>query len=161
MNDLPGILLLSLRFLLAICLYLFLAWALRIIWQDLRQSKTASLKQAISPLQLTIEPGLDGAPIHFLTNPENILGRSSNCDISVTDETVSSQHARFFYEHKQWWLQDLGSSNGTFLNDLPLEQPAVLADHDLLRFGRITAEIRLQQEEDLLNPQDFLEGFET
>ena len=160
MTDLPGILLLSLRFLLALTLYLFLAWAVRIIWQDLRQIKTVSQQQAINPLLLTIDAGPNDLTTHFLINPENILGRGPNCDINLQDETVSGQHARFYFEHKHWWLQDLGSSNGTYLNDLPLDQAAVLTDKDHLRFGGITAEVQLQ-EELLDTSHDLSEGIDT
>ena len=159
MSDLPGIVLLSLRILLALCLYFFLAWAVRIIWQDLRQTHTASQDESISPLQLTVEFGEAGPATHFLTNPENILGRGANCDIHLPEQTVSSKHARIYYEHRQWWLEDLGSSNGTFLNDIPLLQPAVLTDHDRIMFGKVTAEIKIQEGQDL-TLHDFREGNE-
>ena len=159
MSDLPGIVLLSLRILLALCLYLFLAWAVRIIWQDLRQTHTSRQQQIINPLQLTVEFGEGGPTMHFLTNPENILGRGANCDIRLLEQTVSSKHARIYFEHRQWWLEDLGSSNGTFLNEMPLLQPAVLTDRDHVRFGKAAAEIRILDDQEP-SPKDLREGNE-
>jgi pSer/pThr/pTyr-binding forkhead associated (FHA) protein len=57
------------------------------------------------------------------------------CDIPLPDETVSARHARLTYHHGQWWLEDLGSTNGTHLNDELLSVPTVLTSGDEIRCG--------------------------
>jgi pSer/pThr/pTyr-binding forkhead associated (FHA) protein len=142
MNDIPGLILLSLRFLMVISLYVFLGSALWILWRDLR--KTDSQQQHIrEPISISIIQKEFPAQIHVLTNPIYILGRAASCDIYLDDETVSSQHAKIYFESSNWWVEDIGSSNGTYLNDSYLKQPAVLTDQDILQFGNVKAEIEL------------------
>lgn len=43
---------------------------------------------------------------------EIVIGRSDSCQISVSDETISRRHARFFYQDQSWWIEDLSSRNG-------------------------------------------------
>ncbi len=144
MTELPGLILLSLRAGLFIALYLFLFWAVRIIWKDFQQARASAAEEHISPLILVIQHN-DEEVSHVLINPEYMIGRSPKADIHIPDETVSSEHARVFYDHKRWWLEDLGSSNGTYLNELPLDQPVVLADQDLIRLGKITSQIQIPE----------------
>jgi FHA domain len=47
---------------------------------------------------------------------ELVLGRSSRCDVVVSDLTVSRRHARLFFRDGKWLLQDLASTNGTLVN---------------------------------------------
>src|ERR1043165_7209688 len=53
----------------------------------------------------------------FLTMPEMIIGRDPAADIVLADQTVSKKHARVINEGQRARLIDLGSSNGTFVND--------------------------------------------
>ncbi len=139
MSDLPGLILLSLRFLLVICLYVFLARALWILWKNLQIDNTP--KQTVTPINITISAGEEPPKTHLLTNPVYLLGRAASCDISLPNETVSGLHARIYYESANWWVEDLGSSNGTLLNESYLEQPTVLTDSDQLQFGNVNAAV--------------------
>ncbi len=47
---------------------------------------------------------------------EHVFGRSRRCDTVVEDPDTSSRHALFFWHDEQWWVRDLGSTNGTFVN---------------------------------------------
>lgn len=131
-----AILLLLLRLLLAALLYAFLAWALWLILKDLQRH--AGLASA----QRTPEIGLallnDGAalPRRFNTN-EILIGREKNCDLILSDVTVSAQHARLAYHHNQWWVEDLVSTNGTTLNENSVGSPVVLTNGDRLRCGKV------------------------
>jgi pSer/pThr/pTyr-binding forkhead associated (FHA) protein len=51
---------------------------------------------------------------------------------------ASSRHARLYHHGGQYWLEDLQSTNGTFLNDKPVDMPIVLAKGDLVRIGSVT-----------------------
>lgn len=47
---------------------------------------------------------------------EYIIGRDPSCDIVVVDPYVSRAHAKIFYREGKWYLEDLGSKNGTYIN---------------------------------------------
>jgi pSer/pThr/pTyr-binding forkhead associated (FHA) protein len=65
------------------------------------------------------------------------IGRDMVCDCCLDDKTVSSQHARFSFHHNQWWLEDQGSTNGTFLNQETVTSPVVVTQGDQLRVGQV------------------------
>lgn len=132
-----GIILLILRILLAAALYTFLGWAVITIWRDLRaQGRSISAPEipAISLSALEQQRGGEMGPVE---NAEIIIGRSTSCDHSIVDETVSARHARLSYHHNQWWVEDLKSTNGTYLNDERVNVPTVMISGDELRCGQV------------------------
>lgn len=143
MTDLPGLLLLGLRFALAICLYGFLFWALRILWKSLDTSKTTEVK-SLPPMILKFAAE-DGDNTYTLIAAENLVGRAGDCTIQLTNTTVSNHHARIFYAQAHWWIEDLKSSNGTYLNQIQIDQPAVLADQDFLSLGSLSGIVEIPQ----------------
>ncbi len=68
------------------------------------------------------------ADTHHKVGPEGVvLGRErSKTDIAFRDESISKRHARIHYRDGQWWLEDLNSSNGTYLGGERLTEPAKL-----------------------------------
>lgn len=68
---------------------------------------------------------------------ELTVGRSPGCAIALPDDTyVSQMHARVFRRDGRWWVDDLGSTNGTLLNGSPVTRPAVIRPGDRLQFGQ-------------------------
>src|SRR5258708_32895832 len=57
------------------------------------------------------------------------IGRSADCDLILQSKDVSSRHAQLILRHKIWWLQDLGSTNGTLFKKKKIIHQ-VLADGD-------------------------------
>ena len=72
---------------------------------------------------------------YFLEHGEQIVGRSDSATIQVEQESVSRQHAKVANRGDQWLLVDLGSTNGTFVNDKQVTQ-AELRDGDMVRIGQ-------------------------
>ena len=66
------------------------------------------------------------------------IGRSDGADLSIVDAFVSHMHARILRRGTYHFVEDLGSTNGTFLNDLRVERDAQLKVHDALRIGQTT-----------------------
>ena len=64
-----------------------------------------------------------------------VLGRSSKSDIQIDQESVSRAHSKIVNSGKSIRIRDLGSTNGTYVNDEPIEEH-VLADGDLIKIGR-------------------------
>jgi diguanylate cyclase (GGDEF)-like protein len=63
------------------------------------------------------------------------IGRSAKNDLFIDQESVSRNHARISFDGRSHWVQDLKSTNGTFLNDEPVREHA-LRDGDQLRIGQ-------------------------
>jgi len=65
----------------------------------------------------------------------NLIGRGSNATVRIEDTSVSREHATIRLNDGAFWINDLGSANGTFVNDLDLVQPRLLRPGDRIRIG--------------------------
>jgi pSer/pThr/pTyr-binding forkhead associated (FHA) protein len=128
-------LVLLLRLLLAIALYAFLGWALWSLLREFRQQgdKLATQKKPGITLSIKTEQGKESQ--RQFSQLQIIIGRDTKCDVSVMDEALSAHHARLTHHHGQWWLEDLNSTNGTFLNHEKLTTPAVVITGDHFKCG--------------------------
>jgi two-component system, cell cycle response regulator len=70
-----------------------------------------------------------------LESPTMIIGRSSKCDVQIDQESVSRNHCKLINTGKSVMIRDLGSTNGTYVNDVPIDEH-VLRDGDLIKIGR-------------------------
>lgn len=75
--------------------------------------------------------------IHSLNAAVVTIGRAVECDIVITSKRVSREHARVRREGWRVILEDLGSTNGTFLNDERVLEPVELRDEDRVRLGDV------------------------
>jgi hypothetical protein len=141
-----GIILLVLRLLMVLALYTFIGWAFLLIWGDIRQQGDLLLKHQIPSIKLMRQD--QGDPRSYSgTLPEIIVGRDPACDFVLDDPTVSARHARLSHHHIQWWIEDLGSTNGTFLNQVRVTTPLVIISDDELCFGQIKVLISIESGE--------------
>ncbi len=63
------------------------------------------------------------------------VGRTNGCDLVIPGRTVSRRHARLWFSEGRWYLEDLGSANGTLVNSVRIYQPVELNDGDVINFG--------------------------
>ena len=63
------------------------------------------------------------------------VGRSNKCELAIDQESISRHHARITYDGERHSVQDLGSTNGTYVNDQPI-QKCTLRDGDQIKVGR-------------------------
>lgn len=72
------------------------------------------------------------------------VGRAASCDLVVADNYVSNVHARISARDGGHWLEDLGSTNGTFLNEERVSEavPVPVGTGDTVRVGKATLELR-------------------
>jgi len=137
-----GVFVLVIRALVSLSLFAFLGTALYIIWQDLRTQSEISRPAQVPVLK--ISPINDGDfNADEFTIPEVIIGRDPACSFSIQDETISSRHTRMSYHHNQWWVEDLNSTNGTFLNDDRVYTPTVVISGDEIRCGQIVLKVAI------------------
>jgi len=137
-----GIVVLILRILLAVLLYGFLGWSLVTIWRDLR-TQSQLLSKPIIPELIINKTGEENSQSFAI--PEVTIGRSPNSEYPIVNDTVSARHARLSYHHNQWWVEDLNSTNGTYLNDERLSFPTVIVSGDELRCGKVSLLIRIEE----------------
>lgn len=135
-----GIVLLVLRILIAASLYAFLGLALYLLWRDLLQhSRPAAFAQ---PPVLTLTRFADEEPVPMrFTIPEIIIGRDPACDFVLDDNTVSAKHTRLSFRQGQWWVEDLRSTNGTYLNQEPISTSLVITSGDEIRCGQVALNV--------------------
>ncbi|HJS28309.1 MAG TPA: FHA domain-containing protein [Anaerolineales bacterium] len=131
-----GPVLLSLRLLLLIALYLLLFTVLVWLFRDLRQNSRRLSSRRTPVLTLSASRGSSDGPLVF-NRSQVTLGRNPACDCVLDMDTISSIHARFFFRQGHWWIEDLNSTNGTYLNEERISIPVVLTMNDHLRFGEI------------------------
>ena len=74
--------------------------------------------------------------------PSMTIGRAPECELLIDDTYASSQHARIFGKNGTWYVEDLGSTNGTFVNDQKLAAPAMVQPGDKIRVGTTVLELR-------------------
>ena len=85
-----------------------------------------------------------------------LIGRTSSCDISISNQQVSREHARIKPTHKGPVLEDLGSKNGTFHNGKPVTDITLLEDGDIIQIALAQEFIFLGQDATIpLAPGDF------
>jgi pSer/pThr/pTyr-binding forkhead associated (FHA) protein len=65
-----------------------------------------------------------------------LIGRSADCRLVLDDDYVSTRHARIYLGPQGYLVEDLGSTNGTFVNNLRITVPTPLGPEDVLRIGR-------------------------
>ena len=70
------------------------------------------------------------------------IGRAEACQVRLEDTYISSFHARIFRRDDGWYVEDLGSTNGTYLNQRRVTSPAGLRAGDRVKVGKMTLELR-------------------
>ena len=84
---------------------------------------------------LVVKRGPNAGSRFLLDRPATSAGRHPNSDIFLDDVTVSRRHAEFRRENGEFWIVDIGSLNGTYVNRKPV-QSAVLANGDEIQVGK-------------------------
>jgi len=108
-----------------------------------RQPAGSKKQRGRSPAQAFFHAlGDQGAKTFTL--PEVIIGRDLSCDFILPHELVSARHGRFSFHQNQWWYEDLKSTNGSYLEDLRIEEPIVVKDGDVLFCSEVDVSINIQ-----------------
>lgn len=141
-----GVVVLVFRILLAVALYGFLGVFLVSLWRQLMDQSRKSAQPKIPPIIL--EP-VDDSKHHLILHDLTwvTIGRDPQCEIHAEDPELSARHALMSYHHRQWWLEDLKSTNGTFLNGRRINEAVVLVSQDLIKCGIREWKVILEQDE--------------
>ncbi len=89
-------------------------------------------------IQLIVVQGKPEGKVIPLTGPVFKIGRGEGCHLRPNSELVSREHAEFRVVDEEVTVRDLGSRNGTLLNNKPLSEPASIKNGDLVQVGPLT-----------------------
>jgi len=145
-----GIFVLILRILLAVVLYAFLGWALLTLWRELNFHLQQVARETTPAIDLEVISEKEGEnQVYRFVEREILIGRHPSCQVVLNDETVSTRHVRLRYRDHQWWVEDLHSTNGTFLNDERVQMPTVVVSGDTLCCGQALLRIQIHSQEEI------------
>ena len=135
---------LILRVTLLLFLALFLYRVASISYRDLKAGAAVRGGEDGAGAHLVLtDPGqtglLPGAifPLQAISS----VGRRMSNHVPLNDDFISSEHALICQRSGQWWVEDLGSTNGTFVNGHPISSPTAIAFGDAVEFGRVKAKL--------------------
>ena len=130
---------LGLRVLFVLALYGLLVWVALSARRGIGDAYTPDLPRArASRLLVLASPGGVPAPATVFELAEvTTIGRVSGNQIVLPDSGVSAQHARLQWEKSHWRITDLGSTNGTLINDKLIHSATPLEPGDLIGIGPI------------------------
>lgn len=140
-------------------IWLFFFRVIRAVWVEVKppRARAAAVEVQVGPqaaaprrergrdrsgrLRLKImEPEAQRGQVFELAD-ELTLGRAAGCGVRVEDAYTSNIHARLFRRDGTLWVEDLGSTNGTWVNAERVEQPMKLSRGDLLQVGGTVFEV--------------------
>jgi pSer/pThr/pTyr-binding forkhead associated (FHA) protein len=158
----PDSLLTILKLCFLALLYLFFMRVLRAVWAEMR-APTAAAWAAV-PQQAPAARGWSGGGraggnaktggrLRVIEPPETkgqtydlvdelTVGRAGGCQITLDDTYVSQLHARVFRRDGQLYVEDLGSTNGTYLNRKKVTAPVAIRKGDRLQIGKTVMELQ-------------------
>ena len=140
-------------------LYLFVARAVRWVWRDIaappraatpvgaprsrgRGSSNGKRKNRTAPRELVIHTPQGRPRVVHLDAHDVTFGRAEGSTVVLDDPYISDHHARVFLNDGEWCIADLGSTNGTFLNQVKVTTATPIAAGDQLGIGKTTVQVR-------------------
>ena len=141
-------------------LYFFVYRAIRAMWVDYQvasarpttrpggasraaPSEPAKTGRAGKPPKLVVILDERGSKLGSHTLDGQLqIGRADACQIHLDDTYASQFHARLFNKDGSWFVEDLGSTNGTYLNQRRITAPAEVRTGDRIRIGKTTLELK-------------------
>jgi FHA domain len=148
----PVIVLDLLKYLFIAVLYIFMARAVRAIYLELKPDRGTSAvapapkggakKSSKAPRKAVVVEGDNMKGKSFDLNHEIVIGRGEKCHVILDDSYVSQVHARLYPRGTSVVVEDMGSTNGTYLNRKRVSSPTELKRGDKVKIGRTVMELR-------------------
>jgi Inner membrane component of T3SS, cytoplasmic domain len=111
-----------------------------------RPAKVKPVRQArparSAPQQLLVTAGALAGTSLGLTDQQITIGRADDATLVLSDDYASTRHARLFPQDGQWLVEDLGSTNGTYLDRQKVTQPTPVPVGVPIRIGKTVLELR-------------------
>lgn len=129
------------RYLFVIIIYLFILSIIRMIFLDLRLTEKR-LRISRGDCYLRLLSGREavayGIEDSYILKANNVIGRDGSCDICFADRFMSQKNTLIFLEGSDYYIEDLDSKNGTFVNgEAVTGDPILLYDGDKIAVGSV------------------------
>ena len=139
-GEILRVILLGLQLGFVALLYLVLMRFAGSLLRDLRSAEEAQISTGsgigrLSVLESPADEPPNGSAIAL--GPINSIGRNVNNTIFVEDDFVSANHAMLTFRGRSWFVEDQGSTNGTYVNGHRIDRPVALSFGDELTIGRV------------------------
>jgi len=146
-----------LKYSLLVLLYFFVFRAIRSVAVDVGGRKRGATTQmrttapastakpskgGRSPTQVVVHDAGGDKPLTIKLRGPVEIGRGDRCAIRLHDTYVSQVHAHLYAKNGAWYVEDLGSTNGTLLNDRRVDAPVEVRAGDVLKIGKTVLELR-------------------
>ncbi len=136
-----------LRLIAGVILLAVLAILFIVMWRDYKSAVIHVESSRRSYGRLVAVEQIDGLQIAgqmYALLPLTSLGRSPTNTITINDDFASGEHALVAYRGGQWWLEDRQSRNGTTINEMPVTQPIIITDGDVIGIGSCRFRLELE-----------------
>lgn len=107
-----------------------------------KKSNKPPPKRRGSPTHVLVVEGANQGERADLSQAPILIGRGTDAAIRLDDDYVSTRHARIASSADQWFVEDLGSTNGTYMNRTRVQQPTAIGPGDEVKMGKATLELR-------------------
>jgi pSer/pThr/pTyr-binding forkhead associated (FHA) protein len=148
--------LLLVRFAYLAILWIFVMSAVSVIRSDMfgarvpeaqrnqapRKPAKAPGRRRRSPTKLVVTEGGNSGESASLDDAPLLIGRGSDAAIRLDDDYVSTRHARIAWSGDSWCVEDLGSTNGTYVGSARITQPTPITVGTQVRIGKTILELR-------------------
>lgn len=131
------------KYAFVIAVYIFIYSVVRLVYLDISDAKRMSIAEDegfgyLKLINLRKELNFRVYESYSLRET-TIIGRSKKCNIYINNPYLSKEHARITYVEDKFYIEDLGSTNGTFLNGKELgNRPVRIKDNDKITFGDLS-----------------------
>jgi hypothetical protein len=102
----------------------------------------APSKRRGSPTHVLVTDGANSGERADLDQAPILIGRGSDAAIRLDDDYVSTRHARIAASGDQWFVEDLGSTNGTYIGSVRITQPTTITLGTQVRIGKTILELK-------------------
>ncbi|MCW2772308.1 MAG: Forkhead-associated protein [Nocardioides sp.] len=99
-------------------------------------------KRRSSPTHVLVTEGSSAGERADLAQGPVLIGRGTDAAIRLDDDYVSTRHARIAASGDQWFVEDLGSTNGTYVGTVRITQPTTITIGTQVRIGKTILELR-------------------
>jgi pSer/pThr/pTyr-binding forkhead associated (FHA) protein len=107
-----------------------------------KKSSKPPPKRRGSPTHVLVVDGANSGERADLAKAPILIGRGNDAAIRLDDDYVSTRHARIASSGDQWFVEDLGSTNGTYIGSARITQPTTLTLGTQVRIGKTILELR-------------------
>ena len=139
-GEVLRLLLLALQLGFVAVLYFILLGFARSLMRDLRTAEAQQLASRTGIGRLAVLESPEDEPPAGTTislGPINSIGRNVNNTVYVEDDFASASHAMLTFRGRSWFVEDQGSTNGTYVNGHRIDRPVALSFGDELTLGRV------------------------